>query len=57
MLNIKHFSCQVIIKPYAVSKTTSKIVYQVKQRFVPCDPPWITKPLIKTLLTKKNRAF
>ena len=26
------------------------------KRFVPRDPPWITKPL-KTLLNKKNRLF
>ena len=26
------------------------------KRFVPRDPPWITKP-IKTLLNKKNRLF
>ena len=26
------------------------------KRLVPCDPPWITKP-IKTLLNRKNRLF
>ena len=26
------------------------------RRFVPRDPPWITKPL-KTLLNKKNKFF
>ena len=26
------------------------------KRFLPCDPPWINKPL-KTLLNKKNRLL
>ena len=26
------------------------------KRFVPCDPPWITKSL-KTMLNRKNRLF
>ena len=31
------------------------IPYETK-RFVPRDPPWITKP-IKTMLNRKNRVF
>ena len=26
------------------------------KRFIPCDPPWITKPL-KTMLNRKNRLY
>ena len=34
----------------------SNFIPNVIKRFVPRDPPWITKP-IKTLLNKKNRLF
>ena len=34
----------------------SNFIPNETKRFVPCDPPWITKPL-KTLLNRKNRLF
>ena len=34
----------------------SNFIPNETKRFVPRDPPWITKPL-KTLLNRKNRLF
>ena len=34
----------------------SNFIPSETKRFVPRDPPWITKPL-QTLLNKKNRLF
>ena len=34
----------------------SNLIPNETKRFVPCDPPWITKPL-KTMLNRKNRLF
>ena len=34
----------------------SNLIPNETKRFVPRDPPWITKPL-KTMLNRKNRLF
>ena len=49
-------NCQVKTFTEIFLNIMSNYIPNETKRFVPRDPPWITKP-IKTMLNKKNRLF